>query len=515
MMSRETPIPSSRRTTLLSTAAVFVGATLLAALMSPSVSLWTDEAVTISAANRTLGELWTLIQRIDSVHALYYAFMNVWVDVFGASPFSLRLPSALAAGGTAVGVYVLTRRLGTQSTALLAAGLSATLPRLVWSGIEARPFVFSALAAVWATFLLVRALQRPRAGTWVAYGAVAALDVATNIYLVMLVAAHAITVVILARRDRSALTGFVVSAVAVAVVAAPLLLLVRSQQAQLGGGGDRNPVSIARKVLVNQLFLGETPDPDVGPLWFTRAWQAAAILAAVLGIAAIVVAVVRRPAAGDDRRGLLAMALPWIILPTALVAVYAIAVAPIYQPRYFTFTAPAAAILMALGLRAAGRRWFTVLGVVVYIACISVVYASQRTPFAKSGSDWSAVADVVADLGTEGDGVYFAPRYADRDVIDQTTRRIAQAYPEDFLGLDDLTLRQTGAETGRLDGFSVPLAGVTDRIESAETVWGVFSQKSPPSVLSESEAVFERLGYAARVVWEGPSTLVVEYVKSD
>src|SRR5690242_10159314 len=35
-------------------------------------SLWFDEAATISAATRSLPELWRLLHNIDAVHGLYY-----------------------------------------------------------------------------------------------------------------------------------------------------------------------------------------------------------------------------------------------------------------------------------------------------------------------------------------------------------------------------------------------------------------------------------------------------------
>lgn len=506
-------VSPTRRRTWLTGATIFVGATILAALMSPSVSLWTDEAVTISAAERTLPELWALLQRIDAVHALYYAVMSGWIDVFGGSPFSLRLPSALAAGGTALGVYALARRLGSERTALAAGILSATLPRLAWAGIEARPFVFSALAAVWASYFLIRAVRDTRTWLWVAYVAVALVGVLINIYLVMLVVAHAITLLILARRQRRTLLAFSAAAVAVALASSPLLLLVRSQQAQLGTAGDRSPLSIARKILINQFFLGETPDSEVGPAWFAIAWQGAAILAALIGVTLMVIAVVRPSADGDRRRDILALTLPWIILPTAIVAGYAVAVSPIYQPRYFTFTAPAAAILIAVGVRALRRRWVVVAAIALYALCLVVVLVSQRTPFAKGGSDWSAVADTISARSADGDAVYFAPRYPEREIINQTTRRIAQAYPDAFAGLDDITLEQTGAATGSLDGTSRSLAGSVDDLDSVDRVWAVLSVKSLPDTLDESADILEGAGFAPRVVWDGPSTMVVEYTR--
>src|SRR3954447_15910920 len=82
---------------------VFLVATALSAVGSGGVSLWTDEAVTLSVATRTWGELWDLLGHVDAVHGLYYALMKPWVEAFGGSEVALRAPSALAAGGAAAG----------------------------------------------------------------------------------------------------------------------------------------------------------------------------------------------------------------------------------------------------------------------------------------------------------------------------------------------------------------------------------------------------------------------------
>lgn len=505
---------AARRMSLSRLAPVFLfaAASGWAMLLSPSVSLWTDESITLSAAARTPAELWALLQRIDAVHGVYYAAMSGWTALFGDSAFAVRLPSALAAGATALGVLQLVRLLASNATAWTAALVCATLPRLTWGGIEARPFIFAAALAVWATYLMVKATRRPSAARWTAYGAVAAVGVAVNIYLVLLIVAHVATAMFLPR-SRRALIGWAIAAVAAVAVNAPIILLVRSQQGQLGDQGDRSASSIARKVLINQLFLGETPTADAAPGWFTRAWQIGAIVAAALGLAAMLLAVIRRPATGDDRRALLAVALPWLLVPTVAIAVYAVAVSPIYQPRYLTLTAPAGAILIAAGVRAMRARWWVSAAAVVYVVAIGVVFASQRIPFAKSGSDWSAAADIVARDSMEGDAVYFAPRDGDGPSGEAmlTSRRIAYAYPQAFRGLDDLTLERSGAQTATLDGYSRGLDEALPLVGETERIWALYSKKAPDSVRSGSATLFEDAGYTGTVVWDGPSTTVVEY----
>lgn len=511
MTSATTGKRSSPLAAGLAPAGLFVVATLLATIMSPTVSLWTDESITLSAASRTPTQLWALLQHIDAVHGVYYAFMNGWIHIFGDSSFSVRLPSALAAGATALGILSLGRLVASEATAWTAAIVCATLPRITWGGIEARPFIFAAAAAVWATYLLVRATRSASRAIWVAYGAVAALGVAINIYLALVIVGHAVTVLLISR-DRRRITRFTVSAVIAVALASPVILLARSQQSQLGDQGDRNVLSIARKVLVNQLFLGETPSTDAAPTWFTRSWQIAAVVAAAIGLLAIVLAIVRRPAVGDDRRVILAVALPWLIVPTAVIAAYAVLASPIYQPRYLTLAAPAGALLIAAGVRTIRARVWAASGAILYVVAIGIVFASQRIPFAKSGSDWSAAAAAVERSAGAGDAVYFAPRDTDgpTGTAMLTSRRIAYAYPAAFENLRDLTLERSGAETATLDGFSrgldaVALPGDTRRI------WALYSKKGPASVRSESDALLRDAGYRGTVVWEGPSTTVIEY----
>ena len=494
---------------------VFFGALLVGMIPAWNISLWTDESVTISAATRSWEQLWALLANVDAVHGMYYAIMVVWTNVFGTDEFLLRLPSALAAGGTAVGVYVLTRRLAAPSTALIAAALVAILPRMAWAGIEARPFVFSALLAVWATWALVVADDRGGAWRWVRYGAFGALGVASNIYLALLIIAHGITLLVL-RRSRRALGAFLVAAIGAAVVTSPLLLLVRSQQGQLGTGigADRSIGFILRRIVVNQLFLGETPSSEASPRWFELAWQASALVAAALGILLAVAGIVRRAHADDDKKTVLALCIPWIILPTALIAAYAVAIAPVYQPRYFTFTAPAAAILIALGLRALPRRWYTLAGVAVFAVALLVVDVSQRIPYAKSGSDWAAASAIIAERAEQGDAVLFEPRYdyPDDDVF-VTSRRIATAYPGAFEELVDLTIRETGAETGTLDGRSVKLGAIESELSAHDRIWVLYGRNHPEAVVERDEELLISSGFQQATTWRGPHTTIVEYTK--
>lgn len=482
---------------------------LLSFLGSWRVSLWTDESVTISAARRTWSQLVELLGTIDAVHGLYYGLVKVWTAVAGSSEVALRVPSAVAVAGTAVGVLVLTRRLASPGTALAAGLLCAALPRMTWAGIEARPFAFSALLAVWATWALVVALDRGGAGRWVTYGVLSALGVLTNIYVVLVVMGHGLTVLAVRRGRRGAFVAYLATAATVAVVTLPVLLLVRSQQDQLGGDTSTAPAYVLRRVVVNQVFLGETPLDGVYGRSFDLAWQGAAILAALVGLGLAVRAVLGRPGLGDARREVLAVTLPWVLLPTVVVAGYAVLVDPLYQPRYLTFTVPAVAVLLATGLRGLPRRGVAAGCAVLLLVCCAVVWWSQRVEYAKSGSDWAVAAQVVDRCAAPGDDVLYEPRSLDGSDA-RTSRRIADAYPAAFRGLRDLTLRRSAASDGTLDGVSAPLPDVVGDLDGAP-LWVLFGRTHPDEVVERDDLVLARAGYVEVGQWRGPHTTLREY----
>ena len=58
-------------------------------------SLWRDEAYTISAAHRSVGQIFALLGHVDAVHGPYYLGMHFVVSLLGTSAVALRLPSLL------------------------------------------------------------------------------------------------------------------------------------------------------------------------------------------------------------------------------------------------------------------------------------------------------------------------------------------------------------------------------------------------------------------------------------
>jgi len=506
---------------------VLVGIGLVAAgitlVGSWHVSLWTDESATISASRRSLGELWRMVHTIDAVHGCYYAFMHVWTSLFGFSPFAVRLPSALAVGATAVCVYVLGRRLAGTTTATSATAVFILLPRSSWSGIEARPFAFTALLAVAATLVLMHALGQPRArASWLAYAVLLGVGVAVNVYVALLAVCHLVSLLF----DRSVLPRqrlrWLAAAAGGAVIASPVVLEARMQTGQLGGD-ELRWTNLFRNIAVNQWFLGDTPTTTTGRSTTQLSagnvgswWLPASVALAVVGWCLVLLVVsrgwLRRRSASDPDQWVTAWTIPWLAIPTAVIGGYSILVHPMYSPRYLTFAAPAIAIAVGRGLVVLARRWSQIATAAVIVLLAVPIYVSQRQLYAKNGSDWVSVADFISAHKAPDEAVYYTPRYPTAPPpVGQTSRGIAVAYPEAFAGLADLTLASDASAADNLTGISEPLAAASNRLADFDTVWVIRRRDYPLRSATNEARIFALARFVGSVVWQGPLDEVVRF----
>ncbi|MFD0529581.1 glycosyltransferase family 39 protein [Kitasatospora arboriphila] len=132
--------------------------------------LWRDEVSSWSAAGRPLRGLFAMLANVDASNGASYVLLHAWTGLFGDSPAALRLPSALAIAGAACFTALIARRMFASPVAGLAGGLLlATVPQISRYAQEARAYAVVACAVAAATWLLLRALERPTADRWAWY----------------------------------------------------------------------------------------------------------------------------------------------------------------------------------------------------------------------------------------------------------------------------------------------------------------------------------------------------------
>ena len=142
------------------------------------------------------------------MHGLYYLLL--WpVARVGREPASsgTRLPSAVAMAAAAAGVTAIGRRLASRQAGLCAGLIFAVLPTVTVQGHDARPYAMVTAAAVLASYLLVRAAHDPRRRWFAAYGLSLVLVGYVQLFGLLLVPAHAVTLTGLCRRAQRGSAG--------------------------------------------------------------------------------------------------------------------------------------------------------------------------------------------------------------------------------------------------------------------------------------------------------------------
>lgn len=376
-------------------------------------SFWRDESVSVMAATMSFDELWALFGEIDTVHALYYLLLRPFAS-FGGE-LAVRLPSALAVAGTTFGIVALGRRVATPWAGLFAGLVYTVLPMVSRYGQEARSYALISAVAVAATWVLLG----ERRSRYLGYGLLIALLGWFHLYALLLLPAHAVTVVL---RRRSETVLWLTAVAGAGLLIAPLVAVA---------AGQRD----------DQLFWLKVPGPaelrelgqELAGGW--RAWDATPLPALFLGLLLVLVLLgilwamrpgsPAGPGAGappgespdagpsgswrqETGRPLLAsVALPWMILPVVLS--FAISqVYPIYNARYVFFVVPALALLAGAGL-AAPRRTPVGLAVFAVLAALSVnAHLAVREPDSRP-DDLRTLAAVLGAEQRPGDAVLYVP----------------------------------------------------------------------------------------------------------
>lgn len=484
---------------------------LLNAVVVWRPSAWSDEAVTISLAQRPLSGIVRIAGETDAVHSSYYAVVHLWMQLTGPGPTAVRLLSVLAVALGAAGCVVLGNWLGMERGPALWSGvIFGLLPRMSWAASEGRPFAVTALAAVLVTMIAVRLADGGGLRRGLLYGGGVAVATLLNVYLLLLVPAHLVAALAIARDRPAVLRRFATSAGPALVALAPFVLFVRGQGGQLGVP-DYGIVGLARRVVVNQYFIGSTPnsaratEQSAFPL---EPWAVTSVLMGLLTVGAMAWWLATRAGPLLRRGERQSRAVVWggslVLVPTGLLTGVALLSPSLYSPRYLTFTCCGVALFAADALSRVSRRAAVAVAVTAALLALPVL-AQQRGQFAKNGYDYRQASDFIEDVARPGDGVYFVPAES-RD-----RRPMRVAYPEPFGPLVDVTLLGSMDAPDHLFGTVVPLEQ-SRTLATVDHLWVVANRDGSPDAL---ESDLRLLSFTADgPSWVGPDTVIRRFVRT-
>jgi mannosyltransferase len=502
-----------------------------------SPSLWRDEAYTKDAIGRSAGQLFAMLGHQDAVHGAYYLLMHVITGVIGTSATALRLPSlcamVIAAGFTAATAR---RAAGSapagQLAGLLSGLLFATAPYMTYYAQMARSYALETMFATIATYLLVRAWPDGRWRWWLGYGAAVALTGLLNIFGLLILAAHGVTLLLTPARGQLAAGGqaaagrwigrfprrwLAVSAAAVAVLS-PLIAVAGHQQQQIAWLARPDYRTIERLVATTAgstdlvLPLALLVLAGLATAWFADGWRPL------------------NPAA---------VALPWLVMPS-FVLIAASFVKPVYYVRYVEFCLPALAIAAGAGLTGlvrlaartplarlrpagssragssrAGRAW-TWLPAALVIAVLGTLLAALLAGPQQAIRQTAARPDnlrkasaIMAAQEQPGDAVFYIPF---------TMRVLGTGYPAPFLRLRDIALGRSAITSATLTGTEITSpAELKSRFTGIRRVWvvtGASSYKFPkPVTRMDKEKMALLAGSGLRVLgrWQAGEVMLTLY----
>ncbi|MCU1516684.1 MAG: hypothetical protein JWQ75_1405 [Pseudarthrobacter sp.] len=434
-------------------------------------SFWDDEIATISAAGRNPAELLLLLQSVDAVHGLYYFLMHAWTSVVGFSELALRTPSAVAVGLACAGTVVIGRKLGSNALGLASGLVLAVLPRMVWAGTEARQSALTALLAVILTLLLLRAWKSNCVLDWVLYALCAVIGVWMFMFFALAVAAHAVAALVLRRRP---LATAITSAAAGAAVL-PFLFFAMGQKAQVDWIENRSLAQTLSTAAVKQFFYGEDrPTGNLPPQWILA-------FVALLGIfeVSLVVWGLWASRKVQQTRTVAVLCLVGVALPIAGLLLVSVVAQPVYVPRYLTFTAPAFALLVGLGIVSipGSRKAVRYAALAVVVAVSLVPQLTLKSLVNEPPDTERSIADRVSAGSQRPAAILFEHPYL-RDMV--------LAYPEDFEAVQDLSLARSPAESGTLWGENADVA--PEKLSGKGNVWFVGDASEAPDDLSAFSA---------------------------
>jgi mannosyltransferase len=465
-------------------------------------SLWRDEAYTKDAIGRSASQLFAMLGNMDAVHGAYYLLMHVIAAVIGTSAVALRFPSlcamVIAAGFTAA-IGRRTAALAQPRTAALAqpagpgtgrrasipaltgllSGLVfATAPLMTYYAQMARSYAIVTMFATIATYLLLRAYPDGRWRWWSAYAAAVALTGLFNLFGLLIMVAHGVTLLLTdasaqagasgqAGTERQAARGrwagrlplrWLAACAAALIVLGPLLRVAYREQKQIAWLSAPD-VSTIKKLFTD--FAG------------SKALLVPVVLLVLAGIAVACLA--------DDWRPLnpVAVALPWLVVPPFALIAWSYD-KPVYVERYVEFCLPALAILVGAGLAgiyrlgaaATVRRprlgWLpAAVTALVMLGLAVMLVAPQRAirQTAARPDNLRLASAIVAAHEQPGDVVFYIP---------YTMQVLGTGYPAPFAKLRNIALASSGVASATLTGVEVSSpAALKSRFTDVRRVWVV------------------------------------------
>lgn len=344
-------------------------------------SLWRDEVDTIRFALAPISELFNNLARTGFNGPLYLLIVRIWLSIAGTNDFTLRYLSVVFGLIELAIIYAIAARLFDRATALLALWFAALSPILIWYSGEGKMYTLQPMLLLLALYALRRAVDNHHAAWWIVVSVAVSLGYYVHILTPLFLSVAILSYFIWFPLARSHWRGALIS---LAVCTLPYIPLAIWQLPTLLNGNPTGHDSYTLDAITGTLLynwsLGLSDTLTSGaPRLFVLLGLLVSAGAATFGF---VIAVIRSQSIRRSnsmkvtpvslRRTAWAV-LVWLCVPVILVYIVSIR-APVFEPRYLLWCAPAFIIFMAHGVMAIRRALPMVAGfLLVIVSGISII----------------------------------------------------------------------------------------------------------------------------------------------
>ena len=362
-------------------------------------SLWFDEAFSVRVAHLPVGRFVNTVLDAEPFNGLYYGLLKAWIRLAGDSPIAARMPSVVAAVMAVVATYLIGRRLLGERAAIMAAVFLAVHGLMLQYAQEVRAYALATALTAVATWLLLRAIERPSVVRWAAYGVVGVLAVYGHFFAAFVLAAHAIVLAVTpAWRPRPWLIA--ATYVAIGAAAAPLGWWLLNTTVSRGW---MDPLGPQTATLVFRWFGAGSGVSDIG------LGRLLAACAAALAALALIVGAVRWARGARDRHGWLLL-LAWFVVPILAAVTISILIRPVLAYRYLIIGLPAFALLVG-GMLATASGTLARLAVALPVVVVIGVGTAHAYLGPMRKPAWDEAAQLVLADAEPGDGLIVWPNW--------------------------------------------------------------------------------------------------------
>jgi mannosyltransferase len=297
-----------------------------------------------------------------------------------------------------------------------------------------------------------------------------------NLFALLIIPAHALTLVALARSRRApvrrVMAGWLAACGAAATAVSPVIVAGYGQMHQIRW--VKVP-GLAKMIDVTRL---------IGPPYTFGTVAAVTVTAAIISAVRarhrpqlIRPAMRPQPVRPAWPPKLWALALPWLLLPPAVLLTVSL-VHPIYAFRYTAFCMPAAALLIGAALAGAGPA-IAAVGLAVIILAGLPAQVAQRTPAAHK-INLRLVDQVVARYAHTGDALLNYSRAGGNN-----ERGLAGIYPFGLGRLRDISQGESPVQSATLGGTYATSRVERQRLATVTRLWVVSWKPQPIPILHQ------------------------------